>query len=71
MTHGAYAQVVVERLEAKQREVFEALAADAPLRDPDGSLPAADGVTVRLLADVLCRLEDVAAAAHAGKQRGD
>jgi hypothetical protein len=57
--HGAYARVAHARLEAKQREVFDALAEDAPLRDPDGGLPAADGVTVALLAQALCRLDDV------------
>lgn len=59
--HGAYAAVVRERLEAKSREVYEALAADAPLRGPDGELPAADAVAVRLLAEALCRLDDVSA----------
>jgi len=57
--HGAYATVAVEQLEAKARVVFDALALDAPLRDRDGSLPAADGVAVRLLADVLCRLDSI------------
>lgn len=35
------------------------MAADAPLRDDAGELPAADHVQVRLLAECLCRLEDV------------
>lgn len=39
--------------------MFEAVAADAPLRDDAGELPAADHVQVRLLAECLCRLEDV------------
>lgn len=60
VVHGAYAQVAVERLEAKAREVFAALAADAPLRDRDGALPAADGAAVRLAAESLCRLDSVA-----------
>lgn len=59
VTHGGYAAVVAERLEAKQREVFDALAADAPLRDPDGELPRHDTVAVTMLAKALCRLEDV------------
>jgi plasmid stabilization system protein ParE len=58
-THGAYAAIAAERLDAKARAVFDALAADAPVRD-GGALPAADGVAVRLLADTLCRLDDVA-----------
>jgi phage terminase small subunit len=59
--HGAYAQLAPERIEAKVAEVFEAVAADAPLRDRDGGLPAADGVAVRMLAECLCRLETVTA----------
>lgn len=60
-THGGYATVARERLDAKVREVFDALAADAPLRDTRGGLPRADSVAVRLLAECLCRLEDVRA----------
>jgi hypothetical protein len=59
--HGAYAQVARASLEAKQREVFEALSADVPLRDEAGGLPGADAVVVRLLAECLCRLDGVAA----------
>lgn len=59
--HGGYAAVAVERLEAKVREVFDAVSADAPLRDAAGELPAADAVVVRLAAECLCRLDDVAA----------
>src|SRR5687767_382076 len=59
--HGGYAAVVRERLEAKTLEVYEALAADAPLRDPGGDLPRADHAIVALLAECLCRLEDVGA----------
>lgn len=58
--HGGYAQVVASRLDSKVREVFDALAADAPLREA-GELPAADTALVRLAADCLCRLEDVTA----------
>lgn len=60
-THGAYGQVVRQRLDAKVLEVHDALAADAPLRDASGELPAADHAQVRLLAECLCRLEDVSA----------
>lgn len=60
-THGAYAVVARDRLEQRAAEVFEALAADAPLRNADGSLPAADSVAVRLLAECLCRLDTIAA----------
>jgi hypothetical protein len=61
LRHGGYAQVARERLEAKTLEVYDAIAADAPLRDTDGGLPAADAAMVRLLAEALCRLDDVAA----------
>jgi phage terminase small subunit len=61
LTHGGYAVVAAEQMEAKAREVFEALAADAPLRDAGGDLPAADTLAVRLLAEVLVRLDRVAA----------
>ena len=59
--HGGYAAVAREQLDAKAREVFAALAEDAPVRDGDGGLPAADAVPVRLLAEVLCRLDSVSA----------
>lgn len=59
--HGGYAQVAEARLDASAREVFAAVASDAPLRGPDGELPASDAVAVRLLADCLCRLDDVSA----------
>lgn len=61
VTNGGYAAVAVERLDAKAREVYEALAADAPLRGPGGELPAADAPQVRLLAECLCRIDDLAA----------
>ncbi|HYI35646.1 MAG TPA: P27 family phage terminase small subunit [Thermoleophilaceae bacterium] len=59
-SHGGYATVAVERMEAKAREVYDALAADVPLKE-NGGLPAADSVAVRMLAEALCRLEDVSA----------
>ena len=75
--HGGYAAIVHERLEAKALEVFDALAADAPLRGPTGDLPAPDVAQVRLLAEALCRLDTVSADVSAfglleqrGKRRG-
>jgi hypothetical protein len=59
VSHGAFARIAPERLEAKALQVFEALAADAPVRADDGTLPAADVVAVRLLADAMCRLENI------------
>jgi hypothetical protein len=53
--------VARERLEQREAQVFDALASDAPLRNADGSLPAADAVVVRLLAEVLCRLDTIGA----------
>ena len=58
-THGAYAAIALDRLAAREADVYAALAADAPLRDADGGLPAADGALVRLAAEVLCRLDSV------------
>lgn len=58
-SHGGYAAVAAEQMEAKAREVYESLADDAPLRDSAGELPAADTMVVRLLAECLCRLESV------------
>jgi hypothetical protein len=58
--HGAYAVIARERLEKREADVFGALASDAPLRNADGSLPGADAVLVRLLAECLCRLDSVA-----------
>jgi hypothetical protein len=58
VSHGAYSAIAVERIDAKVRVMFDALAADAPVRE-NGGLPAADGPVVRLLAETLCRLDDV------------
>jgi Phage terminase, small subunit len=58
VTHGAYAAIVRERHDRKRLQVFEALAFDVPLRE-GGELPRPDAVVVSLLAETLCRLEDV------------
>lgn len=60
LIHGAYAAVSASRIDAKVREMFEAIAADAPVRADDGGLPAADALPVRMLAEVLCRLDSIA-----------
>lgn len=57
--HGAYAVIARDRVDAKVREVFDALAEDAPLRARDGGLPAEDAAMVRLTAETMCRLDDV------------
>lgn len=57
--HGGYAEVARERVESRVGELLAALAEDAPLRDPNGELPAPDTAIVHLLATTLCRAEDV------------
>lgn len=39
ITHGGYAAVAVERLQDRERQVYEALAGDAPLRAPGDHSP--------------------------------
>lgn len=58
-SHGGYAEVAQERVNSRVGELLAALAEDAPLRGPDGGLPAHDTVAVHLLATTLCRIEDV------------
>jgi hypothetical protein len=58
-THGAYAAIARERLDERMRAIFDALAGDAPLREVDGSLPSADALVVELLAETLCRRENL------------
>lgn len=60
LIHGAYAAIARERIDAKALEVFEAIASDVPVRADDGGLPAADALPVRLLAELLCRLDSIA-----------
>jgi hypothetical protein len=57
--HGAYARIAQAELEDKTRLIFDALVADAPAREADGGLPAADTVIVRMFAEVLVRRERV------------
>lgn len=57
--HGGYARIAGRDLDAKRREVFDALSADLPLRDADGEPPAHDALAVRLLCEALCRLDNV------------
>lgn len=59
ITHGAYAAIARERLDDKVREIADALAVDAPLREADGSLPAADALVVELLAEAIVRRHDL------------
>lgn len=59
MTHGGLATPSPIELEPLEREIFEALAADAPVKDADGTLPAADRAVVSLLAQTWWRLQNV------------
>lgn len=59
VSHGGFAAVARERLEERERQVYEALTGDLPLREADGSAPAADAVVVSMFAQSICRLEDV------------
>lgn len=58
-SHGGYAVVTARERDEKAREVFAALSADAPLRGPDGGLPAADTAVVSLFSRCLVQLERV------------
>ena len=57
--HGAYAVIAASEMDAKVREVYEAIGADLPVRDPDGSVPGADAIPLRLLSETLIRRERV------------
>lgn len=61
LKHGVYARISERDLDGKAREIYGAISADAPVRASDGSLPAHDGIAVRLLAETLIRRERVAA----------
>src|SRR5205823_8415552 len=60
VTHGGFAAVTERELEGKTKEIFTALASDVPVTE-DGALPRPDVLAVRLLAEVLVRLERVSA----------
>lgn len=57
--HGAYAAIAERELEAKVRELYDAIGEDLPVRESDGGVPAADAIPLRLLAEVLIRRERV------------
>jgi len=61
LAHGGYAAVSPLERDRKAQEIFEALAADAPMRDGAGRLPAADTAVVSLFARCLVQLERVEA----------
>ncbi|HET6999348.1 MAG TPA: hypothetical protein VFI03_12255 [Solirubrobacterales bacterium] len=59
ISHGAYAAISREALEEKTGAIFDALAGDAPVKEGDGTLPAADAPAIRMLAEALCRLDRI------------
>lgn len=59
LRHGAYGAIAREQLDVEAQRVLDAIEADAPLREADGSLPAAHGVAVGLLASALIRLQRI------------
>ncbi len=59
LSHGGYAEIAAARLDAKTRAIYDAIAADAPLRATGGGLPSHDAAIVSVLAVALCHLEDV------------
>jgi hypothetical protein len=56
--HGAKAEPPAAAVNAIEQEIYEALAAAAPVRE-NGALPAADAAMVRLCAKTLARLQGV------------
>lgn len=60
VSHGAFAAIAKAELEGKVSEIYAALTADAPVREADGSLPAADGPAIRMAAEALVRLDRIA-----------
>jgi hypothetical protein len=61
MTHGATSEALVRDVQAEVRELMDALADSAPVREPDGSLPVADTVAIEVAARALKRYRHVAA----------
>lgn len=59
VTHGAHAQPTPQQLEPQRQAIYDVLAAQAPLRAADGSLPVADRAAVELLAVTLARLASI------------
>ena len=57
--HGGYGRLAAAHVDAKVRELMTALGDDLPVREADGSVPRADAVVLRLLAEALLRLESV------------
>ena len=61
LRHGGAATGATLPVSEAVREIVDALAASAPVRDAAGELPAADEATVELAARALCRVRRVEA----------
>lgn len=59
--HGAAATLTVEQVSAEVAELYDVLAATAPLRDRVGELPVADEVAVEIAARALHRYRKLTA----------
>lgn len=57
--HGRTEHAVIPGTDEARAEIVEALAAAAPVRDPDGGLPAADAAIVEVAARELARIRNV------------
>jgi hypothetical protein len=61
VTHGFRSELLVRDVEDEIRELMDALAEAAPIRDPDGGLPGADVIAVETAARALKRWRSVSA----------
>jgi Phage terminase, small subunit len=59
LKHGARRVILRAELDAEVAEIYRALAEAAPVRDPDGGLPAADEAAVEVAARALKRWREV------------
>ncbi|HEV7483607.1 MAG TPA: hypothetical protein VGO13_10965 [Solirubrobacterales bacterium] len=59
--HGGYSTIPDAQRSAEFVEIYEALAATAPLRDANGALPVVDEVAMEMVARALKRWRDVVA----------
>jgi hypothetical protein len=59
LRHGFHSAALVKDVEAEVREIMEALAEAVPVREPDGSVPAADTVAIEVAAVALKRYRSV------------
>jgi hypothetical protein len=59
LAHGGRSELLLRDVTAEVRELLDALADAAPVREPDGSLPAADAIAVERAARALKRYRSV------------